>query len=229
MQLKILSWNIWIESRFDLVKSFLKDSNADIVGLQEVRADDPTRDTIGYMRSLGYEHVFSPIGKVWGSEVWNDGPAVFSKYPITSTETYTLSETNSRVAVRADIQIAENVLHIFSTHLIHTHQQPSVVQEEQIENLIKVLPSERVIVMGDFNATPASRGVQRMKSVLRDADSTDAPTWSVYPEGCKTCLPQSVDTRLDYIFASADIRTSDYRVGISKGSDHFPVSVIVEL
>lgn len=66
MLVKILSWNIWIDSHLEQVKEFLKNSNADIIGLQEVREDDPSRETIKYLNSLGYQHVFAPIAKTWG-------------------------------------------------------------------------------------------------------------------------------------------------------------------
>ncbi len=63
MQVKILSWNIWIDSYFDQIKDFLKKCDADIIGLQEVREDDPSRESIKYLDSLGYKYVFAPTEK----------------------------------------------------------------------------------------------------------------------------------------------------------------------
>ena len=229
MQLKVLSLNIWIDGYFDQVANFLKASEADIIGLQEVLSDDPKRDVISFFTNLGYQHIFAPIKKTWGDEVWSDGPAVFSKYKFQESETYILSEKDDRAAARADILIENELLHVFSTHLIHTHQQQSNVQEEQGLNLIKKLPSERTIVMGDFNATPNSAVIRSMKNVLVDSDPTSQPTWSVYPKGCVICNPQKTDTRLDYIFTSKDLKTSNFKVENSKASDHLPISVMVEI
>jgi endonuclease/exonuclease/phosphatase family metal-dependent hydrolase len=229
MQLKILSWNVWIDGYFDEIKGFLRASDADIIGLQEVKDDDPERDVIGFLTSFGYQHVFAPIEKEWGGNICRDGPAVFSKYPILNKQTYVLSNDEKRAAARADIEVNGTVLHIFSTHLVHTHQQPSELQESQVKNLLKVLPSEKTIVMGDFNATPESNAIQKMKEVMIDTDPAALPTWSVYPEGCSKCLPQAVDTRLDYIFASNDLNAHSFEVGESKGSDHLPISVVVEI
>lgn len=83
--------------------------------------------------------------------------------------------------------------------------------------------------MGDFNAMPESKTIAKVKEVLIDADSRNQPTWSVYPAGCPECNPQKVDIRLDYIFTTKDIHARSYWVESSKGSDHLPVSVIVEL
>ena len=232
MQLKVLSWNIWIDGYFDQIKEFLKASHADIIGLQEVQADDPERDVIGFLTDLGYGHVFAPVpkkGKKVGERDVQDGPAIFSKLPISASEIYKLSEVESRCAVRADIQSGNATLHVFSTHLLHTHQGPSAIQEEQAENLIKHLPREKTILMGDFNATPESATIQKVRAVLNDTDPSSQPTWSVYPAGCHVGNPQDVNIRLDYIFTSNDLQTSAFKVERSKGSDHLPISVVVEI
>jgi endonuclease/exonuclease/phosphatase family metal-dependent hydrolase len=231
MRLNILSWNIWCDGHFDEVSRFLGASGADIIGLQEVLPEDATRNVIGYLTNLGYEHVFSPALKIRRGFFKREpmGNAIFSRYPIVGSETYALSEIESRVAVRADVNVGETVVHVFNTHLLHTHQRPSIVQDVQAANLIKVLLPARTIVMGDFNATPESAAVRRMRGVLVDADPESKPTWSVYPEGCGGCKPQAIDTRLDYIFASRDLATRSFSVGISRGSDHLPISVVVEV
>lgn len=229
MKLKILSWNIWIDGYFDQVSDFLKASEADIIGLQEVVNDNPKRDVIGFLSKLGYQHVFAPVKKTWGTKIWNDGPAVFSKYQIQNSQTYILSEKDSRAAAKTNILIKDKLLHVFSTHLIHTHQQQLNVQEEQGLNLIKKLPNENTIVMGDFNATPNSAVIRNMKKVLIDSDPDSQSTWSMYPEGCEVCNPQKVDTRLDYIFTTKDIKTGNFKVENSKASDHLPISVMIEI
>ena len=64
---------------------------------------------------------------------------------------------------------------------------------------------------------------------MTDADPADTPTWCLYPEGCPVCKLQKVDTRLDYIFTTNDVAVRSFAVGDAKGSDHLPISVIVEL
>jgi len=211
------------------VLNFLKASDVDVIGLQEVVADDPQRDVINFLAKLGYQHVFAPVRKDWGHRVISDGPAVFTKYKIQNSETYILSKKDNRAAARADILVGGEPLSVFSTHLVHTHQQPSNVQEEQGLNLIKNIPNKRSIVMGDFNATPESAVIKNMKNALFDSGPKSQPTWSVYPNGCQVCKPQKIDTKLDYIFTTKDIKTSDFKVESSKASDHLPISVMVEI
>lgn len=229
MQIKILSWNIWIDGKFDQATKFLKTADADIIGLQEVLADDPGRDIISFLKGLDYKHAFAPIQKTWGRKIWNDGPAIFSRYKIVNTETYLLSKIKERAAIKADIQIGDKILHVFNTHLAHTHQQESEVQNEQAGNLIKTLSSELTVVMGDFNVTPDSKIIKKMRNLMIDSDYSGTPTWSVYPEGCLECNPQKIDTRLDYIFVSKDIKITSAKVENSKASDHLPISAIIKI
>lgn len=229
MQLKVLSWNIWTDGNFDQVVDFLKRSNADIIGLQEIVDNDPKRDVIGLLKQLGYQHVFAPVEKDWGDRIMKDGPAVFSKHKIANTETFILSKTESRAAAKAEIQIGTETLSVFSTHLVHTHQEHSDLQDEQATNLTKLIPQEHAILMGDFNAQPTSTAIKIVRKILVDADQDSKPTWSVYPEGCTVCNPQAIKTKLDYIFATKDLNTTGFKVENSKASDHLPISVIIEI
>lgn len=230
MQAKILSWNIWVDNHFDQIKNFLEQSDADIIGLQEVRDDDPSRDTVKFLEKLGFNYVFTPLTKNWDGKNWSFGPAIFTKHQIVSRNKFMLTEKeDSRVLVQADIKINNRIVHVFCTHLTHTHQKNSDLQLRQAEELLTHIPDKNSILMGDFNAIPDSKTITEVKEVLFNADVHNQPTWSVYPEGCPTCNPQKIDIRLDYIFTTNDIKTDSYKVENSKGSDHLPISVIAEL
>lgn len=229
MDIKILSWNIWIDCDFGKLTEFLSHTDADIIGLQEVKADDPGRDVIGFMKQHGYAHVFAETKQEWGGAIYRHGPALFTKLPVVHRETHLLDTHDERAVARADIQVNGTVLHVFSTHLVHTHQQPSIAQAQQVKNLLQLLPQEHTIVMGDFNATPESDTVARMTDMLVHTDPTNTPTWSVHPAGCTVCNPHTVDTRLDYIFATRDIEVVDSQVEQSYASDHLPITAVVHV
>ena len=83
----------------------------------------------------------------------------------------------------------------------------------------------RVIVMGDLNATPWSRAITRLMRIggLRDAaiGSLFRSTWiSRFPV---LGLP------LDHVLVGRGVGVSNRRVGVSIGSDHFPVIVDLTL
>lgn len=229
MLIKIVSWNIWIDGHIDQTEDFLRKSDADIIGLQEVKDSDPKHDIISFLKKLGYSYVFAPIEKEWGGNIYRDGPAIFSKHPILDSHTYNLSSEDNRGAVKADIQIGDKTLHVFSTHLVHSHQEEYKIQTDQAINLLKHLPTANTILMGDFNATPESSTIKAIKEVLIDSDPSNQPTWSVYKEGCGVCKIDEIKIKLDYIFTTPDIKTESFKVRDSKGSDHLPIITTIEL
>ncbi|MDO8619741.1 MAG: endonuclease/exonuclease/phosphatase family protein [bacterium] len=228
MQLKILSWNIWCDGDFEKTCEFLRASNADIIGIQEVMPEDKTRDITSYLSGLGYEYAISPK-----SVTFDDGrtitTAVFSKVKVHPEKPHTLLAGSPQQA-EMSIVVRDRVFHIFSIHLKHTHQQEADIQKVQVESLLGALPKENVMVMGDFNATPKMTSIKRMREVLTDTDSGELPTLNAPLFDCKTCdkalLPT---TKLDYIFVSADVRTHSFKVERVQGSDHFPVLVLLEV
>ena len=231
MQLKILSWNIWYDGDFEKISNFLSEFEADIVGLGEVVPDDPTRDAITFMHKLGYEHILAPVLTIQkdGRTMSN---ALFSKYPIIKSKVYPLLDTKTkrRNVIRADIDVKGKIIHVFMTHLLHTHQKPDPIQESQAESLIKILTKEKTIVMGDFNATPDSVVVKKMRENLLDTETNPISTLNPNLFDCPNCDKISIPTtRLDYIFTSNDVKSSLFKVHPSAGSDHLPISVIVEI
>lgn len=230
MILKILSFNIWIDGNIDNVKSFLQNANADIIGLQEVKDHDPKRDIIGFLDKLGYRYVFAPVKHRWWDNIYNNGPAIFSRFGITSAKVFLLSEKDPYTAIKADINIQDKIVHVYNAHFDHDHLKDTKVQKDQGQNLIKEInPNEPTIVMGDFNALPTSSTITAIQNILIDTDPASQPTWSLSPEGCKICNPGSVSMKLDYIFTSRNIKTKSFQVENSKGSDHLAISAIVEL
>lgn len=230
MVLKIISFNIWISGDIDEVKNFLQNVKTDVIGLQEIEGEDPKRDIVGFLSELGYEHVFSPVKKTWGGKIYSDGPAIFSRHEIMSSETYFLSKENPRVAIKADMKIKDKLLHVYSTHLIHDHQKDTGIQRDQAWELIKrINPNKPTIVMGDFNALPTSSTIKQMQKILVNTDPLSRPTWSLSPEGCGVCKPKDISMCLDYIFVSRDIKVKSFQVEKSKGSDHLAISTLVEI
>lgn len=231
MRLKILSWNIWMHGNHKEVSKFLEHSRADIVALQEVIVAHETIELAKHFTEhLGYQHVFAESFEdvINGFQV-KIGNAVFSKYPIVNSKIHHLSKVKNRVALQTDIEIGDSILHVFNTHLLHTHQQPSKLQDVQATHLRKVLTSHKTVLMGDFNALPNSNVINIVSRVLTNTDKNMLPTWSIYPKGCEHCSPKGLLYKLDNIFVSPDVTYSNFLVEESKASDHLPISVTIEI
>ncbi|MBP6931323.1 MAG: endonuclease/exonuclease/phosphatase family protein [Candidatus Pacebacteria bacterium] len=241
MKLKILSWNIWCGTHLDEVIAFLKTADADIIGLQEVCVDG--RGNIGELiaKELGYNYAHAaemdiPVRFIDPNCAPDDprtmkfGPAILTRHKIIKSEVIKLTEEGRKLIIKSDIEIGSEVVHVFSIHLNHTHQTHSELQDAQVESLINIASEEKTIVMGDFNSLPGSSVIKKMNESLKDAEQgSTTPTWSVYKYGCQICLIDSVIHKLDYIFTSKDVRTDSFIVHESKGSDHLPLSAIIEI
>jgi endonuclease/exonuclease/phosphatase family metal-dependent hydrolase len=230
MKLKLLSWNIWEKCNFEELKEFLKEKNADILCLQEVLVDDQTRDINSFLKDLGYS---SAIGLSTSLEIDNKiisiYNGVFSKNKIVKSFLHPISEKIDRGVVEAVIKIDDKMLHVFSVHLKHTHQQNSEFQNQQTDILISVIPDMLSVVMGDFNSTPNSYPINKMKREMIDTDTSSKPTWCLYEKGCPECKLSEIKLKLDYIFLSRDIKFQNFEVGNSKASDHLPILVDIEI
>src|SRR3989344_4787186 len=161
MQVKILSWNIWLDGDLEAVIAFVRNSEADIIGMQEV-IPEREPNILDAMTALGYQHSFAKVTELHkdGKEMGN---AIFSRFPIVESKTHTLSDEERRLAEEATIDIEGIQLHVFNTHLLHTHQKQSNVQDSQVKTLVGLLPTENTIVMGDFNETLKNNAIQKME------------------------------------------------------------------
>lgn len=108
---------------------------------------------------------------------------------------------------------------------VHTTRFPfAVAQFKQVNALAKYLETMpgRLLVMGDFNATPFSRVVQTFTSSLGLTRQTTLPSWPSQLD-----LPQLA---IDHIFTGAGIRAlGQENIGDSAGSDHFPVAITLAI
>jgi endonuclease/exonuclease/phosphatase (EEP) superfamily protein YafD len=97
------------------------------------------------------------------------------------------------------------------------HQRSQLKQILAFIKYVEGVPG-RVVVMGDFNATPFSRITQTVSDGLGLERLTYLPTWSA-----TYGFPQLA---IDHIFVSPGIRAlGQERIGEYAGSDHFPITM----
>ncbi len=240
MTLKIVSWNIWGGQYLTEIIKTLREADADVIGLQEVIQDTDGKNNIAkaIAEELGYNFVFVPNYKVETSRLFKElesktveiGNSILSKRKINSFGMHQISDDKKRTVIEAQVTFGKKAVHLFSAHLVHTHQQESADQNQQARNLLELIPAENSILMADVNATPNTDCLKILSGILIDSDPEAlAPTWSVYQEGCIVCSSQKIDTRLDYIFTSKDLKSKSFKVFDSKGSDHLPILAEIQI
>jgi endonuclease/exonuclease/phosphatase (EEP) superfamily protein YafD len=209
-QLKVASFNTFSGNHnFEQLIASIKAMDADVVALVEVEEDkkvilDGLRKDYPYQASC--------------DAVYDCQLAIISKHPI--------SDIQYKGSWEGPAFILASLGPSFGNTTIvasHTTRFPhSRAQFTQVNALVKFLGTVpgRMIVMGDFNATPFSRINQTISQGLGFTRLTNLPSWPA-THG----LPQ---LSIDHIFVSPDIRAlSDEHIGDNAGSDHYPVTMVL--
>lgn len=227
MKLKVLCWNIWIKGDFDGLCSLIKKVDPDIACFQEVKNDDPNLDIISFMESVGYHSFYSPVTHVWDGKTYVNGPAIFTKLDMEETVSFDLHESDNRKLQKVVINADSKKLNIYNTHLTHTHQKDSKIQNEQFNNALSNIDPNNSLLTGDFNATWGSEGINLLSGALKNTNRDKLPTWSLHVEGCDVCKLSELKHTLDHIFVTDDLEYENFQVYDSMASDHAALSIDV--
>ena len=237
--------------------SFLRKEKADVICLQEYyRQDKPTSfETLDSLYSIvgtKYYHercAYKKEGKQ------NFGIAIFSKYPIISKghvifDSQSLTDFN--YCIYTDIVKKQDTFRIYNIHLqsIHIGDEPSQIISSEVSTKNKYVPFNTlysklhtaylkrsgqalnvvkhigtspypIIICGDFNDTPMSYTYNQFNRSLIDAfRNTSFGLGSTYVGR----LPAG---RIDYIFHSPSLFSSDFKIQKEVLSDHRAISCII--
>jgi len=204
-----------LDRRLDMVAEELQALGADIVGLQEASTSTERGNVAERLANrLGFHYVYAPASfRLFSSEWINaltswvmnftEGPAIISRYPITSWKAYDLPRcgrfTDPRVLLAAEIQIPGGHLHVLSTHI-----SGDVCHAQRVKELVlshrNAFP---VLLMGDFNAVELSPAIQVLTKEtglidtfrLKNPTAAGATVW----QRVNNPLPM-VSRRVDYLF-----------------------------
>ncbi|KAL8047784.1 hypothetical protein ABFX02_07G023000 [Erythranthe guttata] len=231
----------------------LKEVDADILALQDVKADEENemKPLSDLARALGMHYVFA---ESWAPEYGN---AVLSKWPIKKSKIQKIyDEKDFRNVIKATIDVPLNgELNFYSTQLDHLDENWRI---KQINAMIES-DSEHHILAGGLNALDSSDySLERWNHIVKYYEELGKPTPKVevtnllkgrgyidakdFPGECEPVVMiakgQNVQgtckygTRVDYILGSSDspyaFVPGSYSVTSSKGtSDHHIVKVDV--
>lgn len=118
---KILSYNVSLfngEKDFDEIYQYIKESNADVVCLQEFGFFN-RRSVLPEHKILAQFNKIYPYRHIWyknqtGSSSW--GVATFSKYPILNKQNVGI-KSNYNVSIYSDIKVNDSIIRIYNNHL----------------------------------------------------------------------------------------------------------------
>jgi endonuclease/exonuclease/phosphatase family metal-dependent hydrolase len=232
MHMKIMTFNtqhclnyITREIDFEVMAKAIREVDADIVGLNEMRgkSDDSEFaeqvETLAALTGIPYFY-FAPA-------ICKRGPygnGFLSKIPIVKAENIPIPDPNprrfetryeTRCILRAELEGGVTVL--VSHFGLNADEQ-----ENAVETVLKHMSDRRCILMGDFNLRPDDVILNPIRERMLDTAALfDSEKLSI-PSDEPRC-------KIDYIFVSSDIKILSADIPPIVASDHRPHTATVEM
>lgn len=233
--LKILSYNIHHANPpsedsevIDLpaIAKVINDSDADLVGLQEVDINVTRSGNIDQAKELARltnrYYYFAKGIDLQGGEY---GVAILSKFPFIKQENYLLPmpiNGEQRVVAFATVLLNSGQEVIFGTTHLDLHDENRSAQAEFIVNFARENNTRPIILTGDLNAEPDSQPIKTLDSKFVRSQIANGFTF-----------PQiNPRTEIDYIMVanSKSLQLKNHKViNEEYASDHCPLYVEISL
>ncbi|MES2589257.1 MAG: endonuclease/exonuclease/phosphatase family protein [Bacteroidota bacterium] len=234
--------------------AYLKKEQADIVCFQEFYSQDdkrkfPTKDTLHRLLKANYFHDRMSFNRHFKNYF---GVAMYSKYPMLTRGHIDFDDSiknSNNFCIFADIVKGQDTFRVYNTHFqsikfqnddyalfgdsvitgssksdvknmlkkLHIAYQKRAHQAQKVLEHMEESPYE-VIICGDFNDTPMSYTYNLFYSKYIDAFRNSSSGLGVTYAGR---VPAG---RIDYIFHSKNIKTSNFQIQKEVFSDHKAIS-----
>jgi endonuclease/exonuclease/phosphatase family metal-dependent hydrolase len=206
--LTILSANIYhdwprlrrLPARLDALAQMAEREEADVLLLQEVARTTDFRGDEWLAGRLGMAYLYARANGDAQAIGFEEGPAVFSRYPLAHPALAELNSTPNpftrRIGLGAELQLPGCALTVFSVHLALTPGE-NAAQLRALHRWVYGLVGERpALVAGDFNAHESARRIKWLRRVWLDTFRHLHP----HADGATHTLGGSLSRRLDYHF-----------------------------
>ncbi|MBA3869339.1 MAG: endonuclease/exonuclease/phosphatase family protein [Anaerolineae bacterium] len=243
----VTSNTLWDNAKRDDMLRWLRDTDADIIFLQEI-----SYDSAAQLETLKDSYPYHPVSIE--SDEWG-GNFILSRIPILSFDYIDLGVPKSMQPQRITAQVNGLTFAAYNIHLewpMNSERplkakisrfSPSLgfaagyddsIRNLQIERLATHLQSEPYpyFMAGDFNTSDQSPSYNRLAAVgidsFREGGIGFGATW---PVAAVQHLPSFVPPliRIDYVFHSDRFRALSAEPGKPMGSDHLPLFVTLEM
>ncbi|SLM30458.1 putative Endonuclease/exonuclease/phosphatase family protein [Desulfamplus magnetovallimortis] len=218
--------------------------SADILFLQEIRGEEET-EIIADALKMKHKLFLNNNQK-------KNGIAIVSRFPMENPDhIYFKSSPRGYGAILAYATINNVMIQLVSVHFDRNDNVKSrdgsvevtpksalrflkeevfgdTVRSRSAEELIQWLKQKgelNMIVGGDFNTIPASRAINTLKSLLKDAMERSVVGFG----GTYTRLSGPLPARIDFIFHSPELKCLEASIIRKSPGDHYPVTALFKL
>jgi vancomycin resistance protein VanJ len=234
-RLKVLTYNLHAEqNNLDGIIQIIRNSNADIINLQEVSKAAASRFSSELISEYPYQAAY-PQGYA------NAGQAILSRFQIQTSEYWRSNWPPDALGhERAVISFGGEAIIIYNTHPLRPIMDglsfDDTPRNEEIQDVLNRAAQETspVLIMGDFNMSDQTEDYLLITRTYQDTyrevgwgmgptfPDSDPNTASTNVFGKINTLPLLL--RLDYIFHSQQfVAVASHVWPTSGGSDHHPV------
>lgn len=232
--MKIMSFNtqhcmnyITKEIDYQVMADAILKCGADIVGLQEMRYEDPesdfTRQTEKLAELTGMQyHYFAKAVNILDDDGWF-GNGFISRVPIVKSETIPIPDPEektgdqlyeTRCILKATL---ENGYTVLCTHFGLNHDE----HINAVETVLASLEKEGCILMGDFNVRPENEVLLPIRERMKD-------TADVFTEPLVSFPSDKPNRKIDYIFVTPDVKVLDADIPAIVAADHRPHTATIK-
>jgi endonuclease/exonuclease/phosphatase family metal-dependent hydrolase len=232
---RVMTYNIHVgvgmDKKLDLprIAQVINEQHPDLVGLQEVDRGVQRTQQIDEIAELArltkMDYAFAFNLKYQGGQY---GVAILSRAPIRATDHrlyLNTREAERRGFIRAEVQIGRHLVNFVTTHLDFQYDDGRLFEAQQLLAALKDAKGPLILV-GDFNDTPAGAAYRLMRSVFDDSwnQTHSGDDGFSYPA-------DKPAKRIDYILLRQGdgIRLRRAWVVTTLASDHIPVVADLEL
>lgn len=247
MKLRVLQWNIWYLENIHKVIDVIRTINPDIACLQELSGNTEANPGLNTDELIGQALAFNAFvvkaqeWKGWHKDYQANG--IFSKYPITKKSAHFLTSPHpvdeidwskeGRVYLEAELSINGKNIIFGTTHLSYTDRFVCGYERQAEEDNLKKILLNRVqsfFFCGDLNAPENSAIVSFLNTnYVNCGPPVEEKTWTTKPFNYRGFKENSLRWRLDYAFASNDIKVNHAYIFETEVSDHLPLIVEIEV
>ncbi len=232
LPVRVMAYNIHqgfgTEGGFELeeIARVIESEKPDVIAFQEVSRGWVVDGSVDMLAWLSQR---LDMGYAWGpaaDSIW--GNAVFSRYPIVRWENHEMPNNDDLALERAflwvEIDVGEDKpLRVIATHF-HSGRDEGEHRIPQSKAIIERWDGEsRTVLLGDFNGRPGDPEIE----MLREAGLLDSFVDAGVPGNGYTSPSDGPSQRIDYVWTSPDLQSTDYSSVESRASDHLPVAATV--
>ncbi|CAA6818897.1 MAG: Endonuclease/exonuclease/phosphatase [uncultured Sulfurovum sp.] len=227
--LKHIQFNLRYDNpKMDSVVAYLKESQADVITLQEV-----TKEHQKKLEALKEEHYLVEFSERYPHLAWRKGAypyqaycefyprigavAILSKHPFNEESSTCLQGEG---LIWSQIMVKKKPINIVSIHTRWPYPSSQAEQIQKIKPIFKDIKSPSIIA-GDFNAASWSHTVKE----IEEASNTkviEGLRWSISLEKQLPLLP-NFKLAIDHVLISNEFQVANIFVEKNLGSDHLPI------